>query len=94
MPREAVISAKGQITLPREIREQLSLKPGDELLFTLIGDRCLVTPKNIDFNDLAGLLGEPPNGRASLDEIDATVLREAGAAAAGRTKSPQKRSAA
>jgi len=38
----------------------------------------VITPKSINFNDLAGLLGSPPNGRASLEEIDATVTDAAG----------------
>ncbi len=97
MATEARISSKGQVTLPRELREKLSLKAGDELVFTLIGDQCLVTPKNIDFNDLAGFLGAPPKGRATLEEIDETVTRAAGAAASGvggARKAQQKRSAA
>lgn len=94
MRKEAKISPKGQVTLPRELRERLSLRTGDELVFTLVGDHFVITPKNIDFNDLAGLLGSPPNGRASLEEIDATVRREAGASAAGSPKAPRKRNAA
>jgi len=53
--------------------------------------------KNIDFNDLAGFLGAPPKGRATLEEIDETVTRAAGAAASGvggARKAQQKRSAA
>ncbi|WP_246762771.1 hypothetical protein [Rhizobium sp. NZLR1] len=37
-----------------------------------------MTPKSINFNDLAGLLGAPPNGRASLEEIDVAVTDAAG----------------
>lgn len=88
------ISAKGQVTLPRELREGLSLKAGDELVFTSIGDRLLMTPKNIDFNDLAGFLGVPPNGSASLEQIDETVLREGGAAAIEPLTKTSKRDAA
>jgi AbrB family looped-hinge helix DNA binding protein len=76
------ISAKGQVTLPRELRESLSLKPGDELVYTILGDRMLVTPKNVDFNDLAGFLDAPPNGGASLQQIDETIIKEGGASAA------------
>jgi AbrB family looped-hinge helix DNA binding protein len=88
------ISPKGQITLPRELREALSLRAGDELVYTIVGDRVLVTPKNVDFNDLAGLLGAPPKGRATLAEIDETVAREAGAAAAEPLKRGRRRTAA
>ncbi len=96
MAKEMRISAKGQITLPREVERSLALKPGDELVCTSLGDRLLVTPKNVDFNDLAGFLGKPPSGGASLEQIDATVVREGGAAAAEplRNKCCRKRDAA
>ncbi len=73
----AVVSSKGQVTLPKELRERLSLKPGDELLYTLMGDGVLMTPKSTDFNDLAGLLGVPPKGRATLKEIENAIADEA-----------------
>ncbi|MCV3238752.1 AbrB/MazE/SpoVT family DNA-binding domain-containing protein [Mesorhizobium sp. ZC-5] len=94
MPKLLKISSKGQVTLPRELRTALSLKTGDELVYTLVGDRFLVTPKNVDFNDLAGFLGAPPKGRATLGQIDETVAREGGAAAAEPLRRTTKRTAA
>ena len=35
---EATLSAKNQITVPREIREALGLKAGDKLLLVVQGD--------------------------------------------------------
>ena len=78
MTWKLTVSAKGQVTIPKELRERLSLLPGDELVAVLEADQLLLTPKNIDFNDLAGLLGQPPKGRASLEDIDTTVARAAG----------------
>ena len=43
--------------------------------------QIIMTPKSIDFNDLAGFLGDPPNGPATLEEIDATVRVAGGRAA-------------
>jgi AbrB family looped-hinge helix DNA binding protein len=76
---EATISAKGQVTIPKEIRETLNLRPGDQLVYSVIDGEIIVTPKNIDMKDLAGYLGDPPNGRATLEEIDAAVVAAAGA---------------
>jgi AbrB family looped-hinge helix DNA binding protein len=36
------ISKKGQIVIPRQIREKLQIKPGDELIFTQVGDRVYI----------------------------------------------------
>ncbi|MDR6758872.1 AbrB family looped-hinge helix DNA binding protein [Mycoplana sp. BE70] len=72
------VSSKGQVTMPKEMREELHLRPGDQLIYSIIDGQVVVTPKNVDFNDLAGLLGSPPNGRFTLQEIDEAVLQAAG----------------
>lgn len=81
MPKMLILSPKGQITLPKEMRDEIGIKAGDEVVFTVADGQIIMTPKSIDFNDLAGFLGDPPNGPATLEEIDATV-REAGGRAA------------
>lgn len=81
MGKMITVSSKGQITLPKEMRERLGLKAGDELVFSVVGKDILLTPKSVDFNDLAGFLGDPPNGTATLEEIDNAVVRAGGKAA-------------
>jgi antitoxin PrlF len=76
---DVTMSAKGQITIPKELREQLTLSPGDQIVFSVVDGEIVITPKNIDLKDLAGFLGTPPNGRATLEEIDEVVVRTAGA---------------
>ncbi|CAN7243459.1 AbrB/MazE/SpoVT family DNA-binding domain-containing protein [Pararhizobium sp. LjRoot235] len=76
---EVTLSPKGQVTIPKEMREALKLRPGDQLIYSVVDGEVVLTPKNIDFNDLAGLLGKPPKGRATLDEIDSAVLKGGGA---------------
>lgn len=78
MRHELVMSAKGQVTLPKEMRESLGLKPGDAVVWTVIGQGIVITPKSIDFNELRGILGAPPNGSATLEEIDRTIAEAAG----------------
>jgi AbrB family looped-hinge helix DNA binding protein len=78
MWKEATISPKGQLTLPKEIRDALAIEPGDTIIVTVAENRLILTPKNVDFNELAGFLGEPPKGHATLEEIDETVAKEAG----------------
>lgn len=43
----AKLSAKNQIVIPRDAREALGLKPGDQLLVVVRGDKVIVlrTPK-------------------------------------------------
>jgi antitoxin PrlF len=40
----ARITSKGQITIPKEVRDQLELEVGDELDFQFDGDRLEVRP--------------------------------------------------
>jgi antitoxin PrlF len=73
MWKDAILSPKGQITLPKDVREALGLEPNDRLILTIDEGRLILTPKNVEFSDLAGFLGTPPNGPATLEEIDETI---------------------
>ncbi len=44
MQREAKITSKGQITVPREIRHALGVKPGDKIIFEQNGKDVSVRP--------------------------------------------------
>ena len=88
------LSPKGQLTIPKDVREQLGLKAGDEIVLTVVDDYIVGTPKNRDFADLAGLLGDPPGGPASLEEIDAAVLQAVGRHVAGKPENKAKDDAA
>jgi len=76
---EVTMSAKGQITIPKEMRDLLKLSPGDQFVYSVVDGEIVFTPKNIDLKDLAGFLGAPPNGPATLEEIDEAVAQAAGA---------------
>lgn len=54
MDRIAVVSTKGQVTIPRPIREALNLKRGDSLVFTAGEDKITATPLQGDFLELYG----------------------------------------
>jgi bifunctional DNA-binding transcriptional regulator/antitoxin component of YhaV-PrlF toxin-antitoxin module len=85
MRSELVISDKGQITLPRDLRTQMGLKAADVIVYALVENGVLMTPKTLDFNKLQEFLGTPPNGPAALGDIEAAV-----AAGGGRQAMPQK----
>lgn len=58
----ATVTSKGQITLPKAVREALELQTGDRVLFRLHADR-VVLAKVPDFLDLAGTMPPPPEKR-------------------------------
>ena len=56
MSNIATLTSKGQTTIPKEIRDSLSLKTGDLLTFTLMPDSTVVMRvKNASVTELAGL---------------------------------------
>ncbi len=54
---DATLTSKGQTTIPKEIRDELGMKPGDRMTFTLMSDATVVMRvKNKSISDLAGTL--------------------------------------
>ncbi len=79
MGAHLTITSKGQMTVPKEIRDQLNIMPGDKCYAWVRGSEMIVIPRNKNFADLLGFLGEPPRGKGTtLDEIDATVAEAVG----------------
>ncbi len=58
MPALATITSKSQITIPKDVREKLNLRPKDRLLMTVQGDRIIVIP--IRMRPLSELFGALP----------------------------------
>ena len=57
MLNEATLTSKGQTTIPKEIRDSLSMKPGDRMTFTLMPDSTVVMRvKSGSVTELAGVL--------------------------------------
>lgn len=54
---DATLTSKGQTTIPKEIREELGMQPGDRITFTLMDDATVVMRvKNKSISELAGAL--------------------------------------
>ena len=74
---ESRITAKGQTTLPRQVRAALDVQPGDQLRYVVLdGEVRLLKARPVAA--LAGMLVQPGQGTVSLDEMEAAVA--AGAA--------------
>jgi antitoxin PrlF len=69
----ATLTSKGQITLPKAVRDSLGLKEGDRLLFRDLEGRAVLA-KVEDFLDLAGSVSVAPGKRgAAWQKIKATT---------------------
>jgi len=77
----ATVTSKGQITIPKAIREALGVHKGDRVEFREEGERIVVEAATTDLLALEGYLGEPPV-RLSVEEM-AEAARAAVASRAG-----------
>ena len=57
MTTDATLTSKGQMTIPKAIRDSLGMKAGDRMTFTLMPDGVVVLRvKNKRVSDLGGIL--------------------------------------
>ena len=75
------ITSKGQTTVPKEVRDALSLGEGTQIEWIVERDRAtaLVKPRTVRAIELAGFLGKPPNGRhLTIEEMNDEVGKAVG----------------
>ena len=71
----ATMTSKGQTTIPKEIRDHLNLKPGDQISYTVEdGGRVVLRAKNLHPSVLQEIL-PGPHKALSLDDIDDAIAR-------------------
>ena len=77
----ARMTSKGQVTVPKAVRDALGIEAGDEVLFRVEGNRAVLA-RTPDFLDLAGAMKVPAAKRnVAWDEV---IRRTRAARAASR----------
>ena len=72
----ATLTSKGQITLPKEIRDRLELNAGSILDFQLLGDNTITARQVLpDARRLRGLLKSPHAAPPTVAQMDKAVSR-------------------
>ena len=65
----AKMSSKGQVTVPKAVRDALGIGEGDEVVFRVEGNRAVLA-RTANFLDLAGTIKVPAAKRnASWDDV-------------------------
>lgn len=74
----AKLTSKGQVTVPKAVRNALNLEPGDSVLFHVEDDRAILA-RTPDFLELAGSVKVPKSKRgASWERIREDAWRARG----------------
>ena len=65
----AKVTSKGQVTVPKAVRDALGIHEGDEVVFRVEGNRAVLA-RTPDFLDLAGTISVPASKRnVAWDDI-------------------------
>lgn len=77
---EATLTSKGQVTIPKAVRDALHLRTGDRLDFIVEADGTVrVLPITGSVNRLKGLLPKPARA-LTLEEMDDAIAKGAAGA--------------
>lgn len=69
MDAAAKVTSKGQVTVPKAVRDALGLNEGDTVVFRVEGNRAVLA-RTPDFLDLAGTIRVPAAKRnVAWDEV-------------------------
>ncbi|CAM4235802.1 AbrB/MazE/SpoVT family DNA-binding domain-containing protein [Roseateles saccharophilus] len=69
---ESTITAKGQTTVPAEVRELVHAAPGTRLVWTVTPDGTIVVrAKTKSILDLAGVLKAPKGKHVTVEQMNA-----------------------
>ena len=72
----ATVTTKGQVTIPKAVRDVLRVDSGDQIDFVVTdqGD-VLVRGVNVDVRELRGLLKRPRRRAVTVEEMKRAILR-------------------
>ena len=68
----ALLTSKGQITVPKEVRKALNLKPSEKVIVVVEGDQAVIKPLKGNILDIGGSVKIPDNEKP----VDFRKVRE------------------
>ena len=72
----STLSAKGQVTVPSDLRHALDLHPGDQVEFALEGDHVVLRKRGGDIRRAFGVIKAKKS--VSLEEMERVIRERAG----------------
>ena len=74
--QESKVTAKGQTTLPKDVRAALGLEAGDSVRYIVVNGRVQML-KARHVRELSGMLRNPGQRTVSLEEMDKAIAEGA-----------------
>ena len=76
----STLTSKGQVTIPKAVRDQLKLHPGDRLDFLVQQDGKMVVRKaSISLKEIEGILHRADVKPVSVEEMNRAIRKRFGA---------------
>jgi len=76
MTATAVMTSKGQITVPKLIRETLGLKQGIKVEFVVTDDKhVIIEQASKDVRRLKGMLHDPKRPKISVEDMNKAISK-------------------
>jgi antitoxin PrlF len=70
------MTSKGQVTIPKAVRDALQLRPGSRLAFVVHdADEVVMTPLSKSVDEVFGRLQQPGQPRRSVEQMNAAIRR-------------------
>ena len=77
----ATLTNKGQVTIPKGVRDSMGLHPGDKLEFVITeSGKALFRPVTKKVDDVFGRLHKPGRKSVSIEEMDDVIKQKMRAA--------------
>ena len=72
----ATMTSKGQFTLPKKVREELHLKPGDQVEITVSHGKAVMRAITKSVDDVFGMLKQPKQKVMSVEEMNLAIAEK------------------
>lgn len=71
---QAKLTSKGQITLPKKIREKLGLYAGDQVCFIINQEgKIILTTQDRGLDQVFGMFSHKKRGKTTLEDMDRAI---------------------
>lgn len=66
----AILTSKGQITIPKSVRNKLNLKTGDKIDFKVTGSEVVLIPVSKSVSEVFGILSRKTGEKITVDQMN------------------------